>query len=312
MLDALDLDPTEQAVYETLIDSPPLTLQDLQAPRAVESLEARGLICRIPGNPVRYAAISPDVALEVLFLERERQIKRARGYAEQLSARFHQAASGRDPAELVEILTGRPAIRQRWAQMQRSAKHEIRGIDKPPYTVASTGNVEVETELLRSGISYRIIYDSAGLESFHDWESDIERSIRYGEQARVLSSTPTKLVIIDERMAMIPLQAAPESIVSMVVVHPSGLLEALCAFFEDLWRRALPLTSPTAAGTTDSPTDDERRLLSLLATGMPDAAIAKHLGVSHRTFQRRLRELFDRLGVETRFQAGVRSAQRGW
>ncbi len=323
MFHVLDLDPTDQKVYEALVDHHPQTVADLtvsvrcgaaEVRHSVATLERLGLVSQVPGSPARYAAISPDLALEVLFLDQERQLKQARAYAGQLAARFQRTSTQRDPAELVEVITGIAAIRQRWEQLQRGLRHELRGIDKPPYTVSSQKSSPVERELLDRGIGYRVIYDTVGLEDFHDWRSDIEVSIQLGEQARVLNGTPTKLVLFDDRCAMLPLQPNPLEIVSMIVVHPSGLLEALHALFEDLWRRALPLDAPDAAAraASDAPTENELRMLTLLATGIPDNAIAKQLGISQRTCQRRLRALLDRLGSDSRFQAGVRAAQRGW
>ncbi|WP_419998789.1 TrmB family transcriptional regulator [Streptomyces boninensis] len=323
MFESLGMDAHSQQVYEALVDRHPQTLDDLcdgarlehaEGRRAVRSLEALGLVNQVPGSPVRYAVHAPDLALEVLFLERERQLTRARAYAEQLTARFKETSVAGDPAELIEVISGIPAIRKRWEQLQRGLRRELRGIDKPPYTVPSQASTQVEQDLLAHGVDYRVIYDTEGLENFHDWRSDIEHAIQLGEQARVLASAPTKLVIFDDRCAMLPLQPAPSTISSMIVVHRSGLLQALCALFEDLWQRALPLDSPAAAAATDTdrPTEEELRLLHLLATGMPDQAIAKHLGLSHRTLQRRLQLLLNRLGATSRFQAGLRAATRGW
>ncbi|HCT81206.1 MAG TPA: hypothetical protein DGG94_04140 [Micromonosporaceae bacterium] len=323
MSNPLDLDPIALSIYETLIGRQPSSVEELQsalllpAPslhQGLESLEAMGMVSRVPGSPARYGAIAPDIALEVLFLQREEEIKRARRYAEELSIRFQQAAAGRDPAELVEILTGIPAIRQRWEQLQRGTKAELRGIDKPPYTVTEKSS-QTEIDLLAQGIKYRIIYDTSGLDYFPDWAADIERSIGQGEQARVASNVPTKLVIFDDRYAMIPLQVAPSTMATMILVHRSGLLEALCGLFESLWAQALPFpvaSSREHLSTPDRPTPDEARLLAMLVTGVQDEVIARRLGMSYRTFQRRLQDLMKRLGAETRFQAGLRAAARGW
>jgi DNA-binding NarL/FixJ family response regulator len=79
---------------------------------------------------------------------------------------------------------------------------------------------------------------------------------------------------------------------------------------------ALPLqfSSDEEVGlpSLSEPGHDELRLLSLLATGLPDSTIAARLGISHRTHQRRLRSVLDRLGAQTRFQAGIQAARRGW
>ncbi|MBB5773622.1 helix-turn-helix domain-containing protein [Nonomuraea jabiensis] len=49
----------------------------------------------------------------------------------------------------------------------------------------------------------------------------------------------------------------------------------------------------------------EGRLLLLLAKGMSDRAIARCLGVSLRTVERRVAELHTRLGAKSRFQLAV-------
>ncbi len=321
-MNPLGLDEAALAVYERLVDRSPSTVDELRTAvllpmnrlqEALETLESRGLVSRVAGSPARYGAISPDIAMEVLLLEREEEIKRARRYAEQLTARFQAAAMQRDPAELVEIVTGIPALRQRWEQLQRGTRQEVRGIDKPPYTVSAKTpeSTHTETELLGRGVKYRIIYDTSGIDVMTDWHLDIERSAALGEQARVITNAPTKLVIFDDRYALIPLQVAPSTIASMILVHRSGLLEALCALFESLWAQALPFAVQQSS-TPDRPTEDEARLLALLVTGVQDEVIARQLGLSYRTYQRRLASLLRRLGAETRFQAGLRAAFLGW
>ncbi|GAB1692415.1 helix-turn-helix domain-containing protein [Krasilnikovia sp. M28-CT-15] len=324
MLDALDLDPVEQAVYEILIEGPPQTVEDLAEAvslgadvlrRTTETMVTKHLITRVPGPPSRYAAVSPATAFEQLFTAREQALTQAREYVEQLLARFHQTAGGRDPAELVEIVTGRPLIRQRWMQLQRSARRQLRVVDKPPYAVPAQDNIAAESDMLAKGVRCRAIYDSVGLIEFHDLRTDVETCIGLGEEARVMNDAPTKLGLIDDHAAILPLEPAPARLESMVVVHPSGLLEALGTLFEHLWRQALPLrlTGPDEQpGSADRPTSDELRLLSLLASGATDEVIAAQLGLAHRTYQRRLRALLDRLGANTRFQAGMQATLRGW
>jgi DNA-binding CsgD family transcriptional regulator len=186
-------------------------------------------------------------------------------------------------------------------------------MDKPPYAARPGNRNPVERELLGRGVLYRVIYDPGGLSGFHDLRADLEDSASRGEQSRVMPGVPTKLVLADDRIALIPLQAAPSVIESIVVVHPSALLQALGALFESLWARALPLTlRPDGPLAEEGPTTDEKRLVTLLISGVPDVVIARQLGISYRTFQRRLHGLMGRLGAETRFQAGVRATMLGW
>jgi DNA-binding NarL/FixJ family response regulator len=70
----------------------------------------------------------------------------------------------------------------------------------------------------------------------------------------------------------------------------------------------MPARAESPAGL--SPTD--RHLLRLLADGLTDEAAAKRLGISARTVRRIMADLMDRLGAESRFEAGVEAARRGW
>lgn len=56
----------------------------------------------------------------------------------------------------------------------------------------------------------------------------------------------------------------------------------------------------------------EQQLLKLLASGLTDEAAGKRLGVSLRTVRRHMAALMERLNATSRFEAGLKAAQRGW
>lgn len=306
MFDDLGLSEAEQAVYTALIDTSPAELDS----EVVATLEAKGLVARHPGVPARYSAVDPEIALELLILDREERIKRARLAVNQLATRFRANSARHDPAALIEVVTGPDAVRQRVRQIQSNTRKQIRAIDRPPYAMVANTMMDTEEAQLRSGIGYRVIYDPEGLDTeVHQLHGDMELSVSLGEQARVLPHTPVKLFMSDDRYACLPLQAAPGEVTSIVIVHPSGLFTALEALFEALWERALPLA---LQGGEQEPSQEDRRLLSMLTAGVPDSTAAKHLGYSARTYQRRIQELMARLDAETRFQAGMQAALLGW
>ena len=53
-------------------------------------------------------------------------------------------------------------------------------------------------------------------------------------------------------------------------------------------------------------------VLDELSSGTTDLAASKRLRMSPRTYSRRVCELLEHLGVETRFQAGAELARLGW
>jgi len=64
--------------------------------------------------------------------------------------------------------------------------------------------------------------------------------------------------------------------------------------------------------TQEKVDEQDRRLLSMLAAGYKDRAIARALGVTERTVGRRIQEMMQSLQAGTRFQAGLQAARRGW
>jgi DNA-binding NarL/FixJ family response regulator len=57
--------------------------------------------------------------------------------------------------------------------------------------------------------------------------------------------------------------------------------------------------------------DEEVRTLGLVVAGIPDKAVANRLGVSHRTVQRRIRDLMQQAGARNRMQLGRHAALAG-
>lgn len=61
-----------------------------------------------------------------------------------------------------------------------------------------------------------------------------------------------------------------------------------------------------------SPPEHLLPIVEALLSGRSDVTASRLLGMSPRTFSRRVTELLVHLKVETRFQGGVEVARRGW
>ena len=97
------------------------------------------------------------------------------------------------------------------------------------------------------------------------------------------------------------------------MVRAPVIVDALREYFELLWDRATPITAPgrPAAGQDQLP-PAPRRVLELMAEGLPDAAIARRAGISVTTVRRHITAIMKRLGVPSRFAAGAAAQRRGW
>jgi DNA-binding CsgD family transcriptional regulator len=142
----------------------------------------------------------------------------------------------------------------------------------------------------------------------------IGEHILAGEQARLAPEVPTKLAIADHSLALLPLVWTSAARDAAVLVHPCALLDALVALFEGVWKAASPLAlndSGTAVALADI-TAEDRKLLSLLVAGMTDEAAGARLGMSRRTVVRRVRQLMETSGAQSRLQLGWRARDLGW
>lgn len=71
-----------------------------------------------------------------------------------------------------------------------------------------------------------------------------------------------------------------------------------------------PGAKPASVGA--APTEEERAIVCLLAEGLTDEVIAQRLGISKRTYGRRLKDVMRKLGARSRFEAGARAVRTGW
>ncbi len=296
--------PAEEAAYRALLREGPAPLSALAARlgtsaaalrRLLPRLEDLGLVTRLAGRPLRLLATPPHVAVEALVASRQEEIARSRAAIGPLLA---EAAP--HPEELVEVVSGRTAVARRYLQLLQGAREELLVLVHPPFATDAAVSSDEQDRTMRRGIRVRGIYGPRAFDEPGALDH-VRRAVAAGEEARA-GDVPIKLAIADRRTAMLPLTSEHASSVdSSLIVHPSALLDALVSLFEALWHAGVPLPG---SGVQD---DD---VLTLLAAGLTDDAIARQLGISTRTVQRRVRDLCDRLGARTRFQAGILAARR--
>lgn len=329
-LEAVGLSATESRVYATLIDHPRCTATEAAgyagvtpalAARILAAFARRGLASRLPGRRARYVAVPPDISIQPLLTRREAELDQVRTALRQMVAAFHRATRYTHPAELVEVVTGAQNVISRAYALQEAARRQMRAFVKPPYVMEGGENAGSELRRLREGIGYRVLYDRETL-LLPGALDDVLLTVQAGEQARV-ADVPLKLWIADDSAALIPIRGATYGQDAAFVVHPSAVLDALIALFEREWQHGTPLRGPSsvpgpdaagrrATAASDGPDNSARTLLALLAAGVTDEGVARSLGISVRTVQRRVHELMEELGVRTRFQAGMAAKERGW
>jgi sugar-specific transcriptional regulator TrmB len=327
MLEELGIEPHVELVYRALLARPSTSVESLaetleqsvaEVEKAVADLVAAGLAGR--GDDETYVAAPPAVALGAMITERRDGLRLAEQALVTLAEEHRAAVAGRRLSDAIEVVSGVDAIQHRFRQVQHAATRELRMFVTVPFVAVPMGENTAETAAADRGIRIRAVIEQAVLAEPGAIEESID-SIRGGMELRVVGTLPMKLVLADDDLALVPLAAgAAEDEPGAVLLQRSGLLAALDALFEAVWRQAYPLelsrlergTLPGDLGESDAPTDLDRQILSLMLAGLTDQAVATQLDLSLRTVQRRLRHLQDLAGVKSRMQLGWYAGRNGW
>jgi DNA-binding CsgD family transcriptional regulator len=281
---------------------------------SLEALRQHGLVNQ--AGTGHYGAVDPRYALRALADDHAARLDRFRGGISAFADVFEEARRGANEDRGTRIVRGAAEISDWYYRLNIQATQELLSFDLPPYVLATTTAIE-EGSIAR-GVRWRAVYAAASLEVDGGLER-LRANVADGEEARITETLPAKLAIADGVLGLIGLNLSatePEAIVTESPV----LLAALTTLFESQWSRGVPFAATDGAAwrsnaRTDPqrpPTVAERELLTLIAGGVKDEAIARQLGMSTRTIRRRIHLLFAELGATNRFHAGVQAAQRGW
>ncbi|MET4922861.1 DNA-binding response regulator [Streptomyces sp. PSRA5] len=155
--------------------------------------------------------------------------------------------------------------------------------------------------------------------------------------ARMTESIPFKMVLVDRTTAALPLDLDLH-FNGLLLVQDPVVVGALVRIHQHWWDSGEefpvkgdppegapwdPATGPapgatqTGTGTPAGPGAGAlphhlRPVLEALLCGLTDEAAAARLGMSPRTYSRRVGELLTALGTTSRFRAGAEAARRGW
>ncbi|NYI04527.1 helix-turn-helix domain-containing protein [Allostreptomyces psammosilenae] len=348
MLTLVGLDAETERVYRQLVRLGSGSVAELAGRAGVDpetarhclrALRRRGLVSResgADGRPPaegadgaaaeRYTAAPPAVALAGVLEQYRHDLRRAELAATDLAGQFRADAPPDLPHELVEVVVGAEAVRQRFAQIQSGAGEEVLAFVTARPTLVTGAENTAEDRAVRRGVRYRVVVERPAVEALRGragGEPAQDPAAEELRQLRVMETVPGKLVVADRRVALLPLtDATTDARAAALVVRAPALLESLVNAFEAIWSRAWPIpVTPDGRVTVgrlparlpeDGPDTTDLLLLSLLMAGMTDAGTARQLGLSERTVQRRVRRLMGIAGVTSRLQLGWVARDRGW
>lgn len=131
-----------------------------------------------------------------------------------------------------------------------------------------------------------------------------------GAQVRIAGAPlPHETILIDRRVAILAGADSPAGREYTVAASPS-LVGGVCSLYEAAWESATGL-EVFLTGEMPNVEPDARVILRALGEGLTDESAARRLGLSLRTYRRRVADLMRTLDAASRFQAGVKAGELG-
>jgi hypothetical protein len=155
-----------------------------------------------------------------------------------------------------------------------------------------------DRQALERGVVMRTLYQHSARQSPTTREH-VSEVTKLGAEVRTLDEFFDRLIVFDRHTALIP-GSGSQSVA--VAITDSSIVAYLADIFDRAWERGLPFTVESAS-VSRSVADDVRAMtLRMLVEGHSDAASAKRMGVSVRTYASYIAALKQEYGVQTRFQ----------
>jgi len=325
MLEALGMGHEAELVYRIILEHPTwgvaeiakhLDWRDGTVRSAMDTLADLRLLRPSAEDPDRMRPVSPQIGLAALLVRSEAELSRRQSQIEASRAAVAALASeygvGEDYApEVVERHEGNDAVRVRLGDLMDSSKSECLsfqpGAQQPE---ARDGARPLAQTALERGIKLRTIRQ----EIFRNDPltlAYVRWSTSLGGQTRTVPTLPMRLVVIDWQCALVPLDPTDSSRGALELRSP-GAVAAMRALFEQFWSIATPWDEKSPQRDQNGLSRRELELIKLLAAGHTDEMVGRKLGLSLRTIRRMTSDLMERLGAQSRFQAGVNAVHRSW
>ncbi|MFF3174034.1 LuxR C-terminal-related transcriptional regulator [Streptomyces sp. NPDC057900] len=290
-----------------------------EADQACDALCAVGLLVPSWSAPCGYVTVTPEAALTRLFSAEERQteahlqhLARIRGAVASLIGGYPRLHDERRESVEIETLPTPDLVNAFLEDAGSTCNVRMRSMHPggPPPEELVDAMLLRDKEMESRGIRVETLYSrrTAEVPYMAAYLNDAER---IGREARTADYLPLRMILFDDDLAVLPINPQDNS-EGASAIHGRALARSLHALYDYCWHNSTPLRPAAPGGALGEELDSQDLIvLRMLADGVKDEAIARHLGISSRTLSRYMTGLTDRLGVHTRFQVALRVAELG-
>lgn len=322
------LDNQTSTVYRAMLDHPHADVGELASGLgiaeetvidALNALADSALLQPSRDKPGSFRVVDPSLALERALREEEEELARRRRDLAASKARVASILADYERPGYVDTrgtyrtvrLLGLDAVQSELESLAGEVRSDLCAVVPGGGQSAESLNAArpLDTAVLSRGVTMRTLYQDSlrndpSTLSYARWLTE------RGGQVRTAPLLPPRLLIFDNRVAVMPLRPSDTRAGALLTEDPA-IVENVMAMFEQAWGISVSLGAEQVSPATEL-TPAEREVLKLLSTGCTDEAASRRLGVSMRTVRRQMAALMERLGATSRFEAGVKAARLGW
>jgi DNA-binding NarL/FixJ family response regulator len=321
----------QELLYRAILRDPSLTADQLAAEHGLDrtsmnticaGLVQLGVLKYDKSAPSGFRAPRPAAAIGVLIERREdellrqyRRVSQSRHTMDELEL-LRRKPSGNEPVDDgVEVLENLQAVLDRLEELSfftRTSVYSIQpGGPRSPEHLNSLRPLDQRS--LRRGLDLRLLHEMSVLADETN-RAYLHELMLGGAQVRVTGQKLDLMIIVDARAALIPTDPFDKERGALLIRQP-GLVARFLDLFHRAWQDATEL--PRLPGNSEEPqsmeiSEQDKQILKLLASGCTDETSARVLGLSVRHLRRTISRLMRQLGANSRFEAGVEAARRGW
>ena len=251
----IGLTEREAKVYITLLSGRMFTVLELQEavniPRTkiyevLNKLVNRNIcIEKKLGRNKLYEAVEPKLALERVLESYKKDLERKEELIKQVSEVFtpifQNSKSIVNPLEFIDIMKEKGQIHKRYTSCVHNTKREMLTFNKGPYACDTSERLgeqeDEEYKLLKRGGSCKDIYELKELKEVEWLLDSVKKSLKLGQQARVVERLPIKMLVFDQEKVMFALEQpvlVPNEL-TMIYIEHKQLAEACSMLFYHLW-----------------------------------------------------------------------------
>ncbi|WP_440067202.1 hypothetical protein [Streptosporangium sp. OZ121] len=291
----------------------PRTVED-----AIERLTRLHLLRPEPGHLTNLVPVNPEIAAASLISPMETEIHHRRDLITGIRTRMHSLMHGYDevqrtrkPANPVEALPDGAAVRGSLHLAAEACEREMLSVEpNAPSWADLDDTLTRNLAMLERGVRMRMLYQHSARADLPT-RGHIKKLVAAGASVRTTPQLPNHLVIFDGEVAFMSRPGEAGAAPGAVAARDLSVVGFLSEVFEHLWNSATPYSASDLGyqGATD---EIQHAIVTLLAQGFTDEAVARRLGMSVRTCRRHIGALLQNLSAVSRFQAGIRAAASGY